>query len=145
MIVWLYCIDSDKDYHNLIDFLKRFDEQYGLFFYVVDGALKLKNGNIFGDIKRKNVIIRFTTGFLYFKKKYELIESMHPSVEFYIIKESDNILPSSLIRLTDLDEGENKKLVSFMSEYKLIDYLKNENFKFLDDSRMTKYNHILGY
>ena len=145
MIVWLYHIGSDADYHNLINFLKKFDEQYGLFFYVVDGALKLKNGSFFGDINRKNIIIRFTTGFLYFKKKYEVVENMHPSVEFYTIKESDQISPSSLIRRTDVDEDYLKKLVSFLSEDKLIDYLKQENFKFLDSSVITEYRHILGY
>ncbi len=86
MIIWLYLLSSDKDYHKIIDFLKNFDEVYGVSYFVVDGALKLKNGTYFGDLGSTNILLSFSTHFLYFKTKDEAIDLMHPSVDFYLLK-----------------------------------------------------------
>ncbi len=140
MIIWLYHLKSDSDYHNIIDFLKKFSEVYGVAYYFVDGVVKLKSGDLFGVQGGYNLLLRFSTDFLEIDKK---------------ITEGDKVNLNSLIKLSGLDSSEVdksldrecyiRKGVSFIGEKELLNHLKELDFKFSDNSILTEYDYVLGY
>ncbi|MFW9875500.1 MAG: hypothetical protein ACFFG0_20530 [Candidatus Thorarchaeota archaeon] len=128
MVLVHYWITSSKSWIDLVDFFDNHDVTFSsLVYFMLDGALKRKEGQYFGDIDQKNILMSIAIKSEDLFQKLISEKVLNP--EYFITH--DEIEP---------DEFSENAAVSFKNglffetDYELFEHLKEISFKFQDGS-----------
>ncbi len=129
MYNWFYFICSNKEYHNLINFLLGEDTVSGITYLIFSDDIKCRDGRIFQRINEFLIAVSFYTSTTIFKDN--------------MVK--NNLKLGSLIDMYEImseDKNEKPILITKRAEYIVFDkdfesFLTNHNFIFGDGTVLT--------
>ncbi len=133
---WVYWIRSDSDYVALVDFIERFKKDaHFLGYRVFEGTLKFRNGREFGKPEEFSLVYCFATWKTVVTSEIKVSDGVKSEQFEYLW----NIIEDTKVNNNYL----SSKMIFFENE--LQDYLKKINFKFPDDSELSKQDYRLNW
>ncbi len=122
-ILYYYLIQSSDLWIDLKDYINNTDDC--TIYHIIEGALKLNNGKLFGSLDKKNILM-------------SIIIRSEDDFQNLLAKISLN--PEFLIKNKEIDPSEFDKTLNeifkkgkmYETEYEVLDYLKKINYKFED-------------
>ena len=131
MLNWLYFIQSNREYHGLMDFLVRKKEVSGISYLVFDDDVYCNDGRVFLRSDSLLIAVNFFT---------QVLNPRKSLTDF-------GLNPASLISFYDIvceDEDPYMRSIKISERAKriiwdkdLVEFLSSINFKFKDDSKLT--------
>ena len=138
MLNWVYFIQSNGEYHKLMDFLESERDVSGLSYFVYNEEVRCNDGKVFSKDNAILLAVHFFT------------HSLDPKEKMTDFSLNSNLLISLYDIVCDDDDWLTKgrtiteKAKRFYWEIDLKKFLDNLHFRFIDDSELTLFGHQIS-